>query len=136
MSDCSAGGVTIHCEGGCGAISAGSTVWVWCEPVVIDMGEVRTTEAEAPAPRLEPTVAEVHPEGEARREDRLNGSESVQLDAHGLSRDGLIGGLRVVLDTELEPSGEAKEGDLSFSGTVDETLDYLGLRRSWGASSY
>ena len=117
-------------------MSAGSTVWVWCEPVVIDMGEVRATEAQASAPRVPPTVAEVHPEGEAKREGKLNGSESVQLNAHGLSRDGLIGGLRVVLDTELEPCGEAKEGDLSFSGTADETLDYLGLRRSGGAVSY
>lgn len=138
MSECSSGDISVSCPGGCGLVCWSHYCRGWCEPEVIDMGEVRAKEPIA----VKPTVVEVRRdgggrEGGAKEAAKPEGSDSVKLCAHGLSREGLLAGLGAVLETELEPSradgGQGKE--LPFSGTVDELLDYLDLRRSDGSTS-
>ena len=127
MSDCSSGEYSVSCSGGCGLICTSTHCYGWCEPVVIDIGELDFENA----PGVEPTVIEVSRDGEAKDKPTFEGDDSVELCANGLSRDGLVAGLQSILGTELEPSGadDGGEKELPFSGTVDELLEHLDLRR-------
>lgn len=133
MSDCSVGEISVSCAGGCGLMCTSTHCYGWCEPVVIDAGEVLAKQPAA----VDPTVVEVRREGAEKHMPKPGGSDSVTLCAHGLSREGLVAGLAAVLDTGLEPVGPegGEDKEMPFSGTVDEVLDYLDLRRSDGGAS-
>ena len=110
MANCSACGTTIHCPGGCGVICWDSCAHcsAWCE--------------DAPVVEVGPAVL--------KREDE------VTICTNGLSEESLIGTLQAHLGTPLVRSGGSDElstGTVSFSGSMGELLEHLGLRQDYSA---
>lgn len=112
MSTCSSGGTSVSCEGGCGVFCSGGHCSAWCEPVshaVVTVG---------------PAV--------------IRSSDEVTLCTKDLTADHLLGTLEELLGARLSRSRERDElasGTVSFTGSVAELLEYLGLREADEASS-
>ncbi len=132
MSDCSVGDYSVSCPGACRLICTSTHCYGWCEPVYV--GEV-----DEDLVTVQPTVIEVRRGPDVTPGTRPEGPDSVTLCAHGLSREGLIAGLGTALGARLESTVEdadEEEREMPFSGTLDEALDYLGLRRGTADSRY
>jgi hypothetical protein len=107
MSTCKACGVAITCPGGCGVfcLSGGEETVAWCEPAEVSLQSDR---------------------------EPLDGSAIVSLCAKELNPTNLHNALQTCLATPLRwaiDSGPEENFDLEFSGTVDQLLERIGLRR-------
>ena len=116
MASCSSCGTTVSCEGGCGIICWDNCAHCssWCEPT--GGGSVSVT--------VGPAV--------------LRSSDEVKVCTKGLSSYALVPVLEAHLGTALVRARESEElasGTVSFSGSVSELLEHLGLRQDYSDST-
>lgn len=134
MADCSCGGVSISCSGGCGCFCANGDCTRWCEPVVVEAafdrqtaredGIVRTLKGPDGSPKI------VVNAGVAGKDlPRYARDTPLQGCMHGATLESLAFVMSVLHGvTVTAPAGRAKETvDERVSGTLNDIAGRFGL---------
>ena len=116
MATCTVDDISVECEGGCGLICTSTQCWSWCEPT---------------DPVVVPAIMMLRRGTDSQQDAVPQEREPVMICTHGVSNSTLASVLQRVLRAELVPlhQDSTEQAHLSFSGTMGELLDYVGLRR-------